>query len=370
VSWAWLNLDAPEFAEPSEPPTIGGLIYPGLRHVVSGQPESLKTLVALILSLTAQRQDELVAHIDLEMGSKRTRTLLEDLGATANEIHDHIYTEGGGPPDRHDLGHLIGNEVALVTIDAAAGAYNATGLDDSTRQDVEKFAAAWIDPLYQHGVATLLIDHVVKNADQRGKWAIGSERKAGQADVHLGLELIGNPLTRGGNALVKVRVHKDRPGWLTRPYAAELALTSDPATHRITWEWKAPASEHAKTSQGWRPTLYMERVSLHLEEHGPMSRTSIYKAGLGKREYLVHAVDVLLADGNLREDGSRLVPAIPFRHDEAGSRVPKPFPTVPGSPLPLGSHGSPLYRGEPGNGEVADAELERLEALGEHLGLA
>ena len=79
---------------------------------------------------------------------------------------------------------------------------------------------------------------------------------------------------------------------------------------------------------------------------------------------------VLLADGNLKEDGSRLVPAIPFRHDKAGSRIPKPFPTVPGSELPLGSHGSPLYRGEPGNGEVEAGELERLELLGEEMGLA
>jgi hypothetical protein len=125
VSWQWLNLAAPEFEAPSDPPYIAGLIYPGLRHVLSGPPESAKTLVGLILALTVQRQNELVAHIDFEMGPKRTRTLLEDLGATADEIADHIYTETGGPPDEADLAHLTVNGVALALIDAGAGAYNA-----------------------------------------------------------------------------------------------------------------------------------------------------------------------------------------------------------------------------------------------------
>jgi hypothetical protein len=368
VSWQWLNLAAPEFEAPSDPPYIAGLIYPGLRHVLSGPPESAKTLVGLILALTVQRQNELVAHIDFEMGPKRTRTLLEDLGATADEIADHIYTETGGPPDEADLAHLTVNGVALALIDAGAGAYNASGLDDHSRKDVETFGSTWIDPLYRASVGTLLVDHVVKNTDNRGKWAIGSERKAGQADVDLGLELIGKPLSRGGSALVKVRVHKDRPGWLTRPYAAELELQSDPDTHRINWAWKSPATAQAGEDD-WRPTIYMERVSRHLEQHGPMSRTALYKANLGRREYLVEAVPHLIAEGCIEDDGSRLVPVRPFRHGEAGSPVPKPFPTVPGSTLPLGSHGSPSYKEGTGNGEVDAAELDRLQTLGDELGL-
>ena len=78
----------------------------------------------------------------------------------------------------------------------------------------------------------------------------------------------------------------------------------------------------------------MERVSRHLEQHGPMSRTAIYKAGLGKREHLVTAVECLLSEGNLSEDGSRLVPAVPFRRDDVGSLVPKRFPAVPGTGSP------------------------------------
>ena len=78
--------------------------------------------------------------------------------------------------------------VTLVVIDAAAGAYDASGLDDNKRQDVERFARAWVRPLFEIGITTLLIDHVTKNTETRGKYMIGSERKLGGVDVHLGLE--------------------------------------------------------------------------------------------------------------------------------------------------------------------------------------
>jgi hypothetical protein len=114
----------------------------------------------------------------------------------------------------------------------------------------------------------------------------------------------------------------------------------------------------------------MERISRDLEQHGPMSRSAIYKAGLGRRETLVQAVDCLLEARNLTLDGSHLVPSVSFRHDQDGSLVPKLFPPVPGTTGTTGSHGSHPYKGGTGNGNHADEELERLEALGEQVGLA
>jgi hypothetical protein len=309
----------------------------------------------------------LVGHIDLEMGARRTRAMLEDLGANPDELRDHIYTEADGRPDGSDLRHLIENGIGVVLVDAAAGAYSTSRLDDANRQDVEQFAEAWIDPLHKAGIATLLIDHVVKNADNRGKWAIGSERKAGQADVHLGLELVGNrPLTRGGQATVKFNVHKDRPGWLTRPTAAELTLASDPGTHRLTWSWRQAASTLANTGDGWRPTIYMERVSRYLETNGPSSKTVIYREVEGKNAVLVQAVSVLLEEEYLIPDGSLLVPAKTFRHIPDDSPIPKPFPAVPDSPLPSSFPSFPPPRGERGTGED---DLDYYEARGHQLGL-
>jgi len=283
--WEWLNLSADRYREPVQPPSICGLIYAGQRHMLSGPPESTKTLVAAIISLTAQRQGELVAHIDLEMGAHRTRALLEDLGATHDELRELQYTEPAGPPSPRDIEYVIGNGLSLAVIDAAAGAYGVSGLDDHARKDVEQFAQKWIEPLYRGEVATLLIDHVTKSTDTRGKWAIGSERKAGQVDVHLGLEVVGKQLTRGGSTLVKVRVHKDRSGWLPRPYAAQLELRSDPDTHRITWEWRTPDQD--ETGDTWRPTGLMQKVSQFLaRQTEPVSRNTVERSIGGTAQYV------------------------------------------------------------------------------------
>jgi hypothetical protein len=127
------------------------------------------------------------------------------------------------------------------------------------------------------------------------------KRKVGTADVHLGLEVV-RTLTRGGNGLVKVRVHKDRPGWLPRPHAGELALHSDPDTHAIVWQLKEPASSSADDN-GWKPTVLMEKVSRYVEQQPePVSRNRVESANLGKSaEYIRQAMDALIAGGYLDE---------------------------------------------------------------------
>jgi hypothetical protein len=368
VNWQPLNLATSDYDTPPQPPDIGGLLYGGKRHVISGPPESIKTVITWILALEHLRAGNTIAVVDFEMGPYATRRLLLDLGFTLDEISRRVvYYDAPSEPTTLDIEAMVEQDITFVVIDAAAGAYDASGLDDNKRQDVEKFARAWVRPLFAAGITTVLIDHVTKNSETRGKYMIGSERKLGGVDVHLGLEVVGQPITRGGTTVVKVRVHKDRGAHLARPVAAEVELCSHPETHRITWQWRATADADAD-SNGWRPTVYMERVSRHLEQHGEMTRTAIYKAGLGKREYLVQAVDCLISDGNLTEVGSRLVPVNTYRAVPAGSRVPKRFPPVPEPEISAGSPGSPAYKAGSGNGELLDEnELDRLQAIADEM---
>jgi hypothetical protein len=68
-SHSWVPVDlATVDADPPEPPTIGGLVYPGRRHVISGEPEALKTWLLLILAVGEIRKGRAVLWIDLEMG--------------------------------------------------------------------------------------------------------------------------------------------------------------------------------------------------------------------------------------------------------------------------------------------------------------
>lgn len=366
MNWEALNLCAPEYAKPSEPPILCGLIYAGKRHGLAGPPESAKTLVALIIILTAIRAGTPVAYIDFESGPSEIRRLLEDLGATPEEIRAVHYFEADGPPEGDDLQRcVISPGVKLTVIDSAIGAYNASDLDDEKRRDIEKWTDAWVRPLWLAGIATIVIDHVVKKVSDRGRFAIGSERKLGGVDVHLGLHAV-KQLHRGADGLIRISTHKDRPGWLDRPSAAELALHSDPETHAITWAFRAAAEDAPETGTGWRPTVLMERISRHLEQHGAMNKTAIYAEVRGKQTGKVDAVRFLLSDGHaVPGEGNHRSPQI---------RIVKPYR----DPFPNGSLGSPSadsppFPGSPslkegngngnGNEHLDKDEVERLASL-------
>jgi hypothetical protein len=366
VSWEPLNLASSKFAEKPLPPAIAGLVYSGGRHVISGPPESAKTLLMLIIALEHIRAGGIVAHLDFEMGAIATRAMLDDLGASLEEIGGIYYVEPDRPPDPiQDLDDLFDAGVTLALIDAAAGAYDVSNLDDNKRADAERFARAWIRPLWERGVTTLVGDHVVKSGENRGKFAIGSERKIGQADVHLGLEVVKS-LHRGSDGLIRIRTHKDRRGYLPRPTAAELDLRSDPETHAVTWMFR-PASE---TTNGWKPTVLMEKVSRFLEQQpAPVSRNTVESQKLGARDYVRQAMDALAADGYAEEQGgqrgARLLSSLrPFRTS------PDFAATSPGEDARDLATSPPPLRGEASGEDVDEDELARLHLVGEEMGLA
>jgi AAA domain len=372
MNWERLNLAAPEFEKPSEPPTLCGLIYRGRRHLVSGPPEAMKTMFALIVGLELLRTtDDTFALIDFESGPHATRAMLTDLGATLEEIKRVYYVEPDTPPTRENIFELLDGQVSLAIIDAVVGAYGISGLDDNARKDAETFGAAWVDPLWRAGVTTLLIDHVAKNSESRGKFAIGSERKAGRTDVHLGLEAKVQ-LSRGKTGVVVVATHKDRPGWLPRPRAAELELRSDPDTHALTWTL-TPAVD---TGDEFRPTYLMEQVSRFVERQAEaVSRKEIEDNIHGRRQYVRDAIDALIADGYATEDkgprGARLVELLkPYL-----ATSPDLAPTSPGRSETTSPLAPPLSGGEDevdnrlsfadlARGEVSTLDDEAIAALG------
>jgi hypothetical protein len=321
-SWAPRNLAELE-ERPAVRPTIGqvGLVYPGRRHVFSGPQETAKTLAAYIVALEEIRHGGNVVLVDLDMGPWDARDRLRDLAATDKELERLHYIEPDTPPTPDNLLGLIALTPSLVVIDAAAGAFELASLDDHKRTDVEKFAGLYLRPFWKLGVATITLDHVVKATKDRGGYAIGSERKVGGCDVHLGFEPV-RKLTRGGSGLYRIVTHKDRLGRLPRPRAAELELRSDPDTHEITWELR-PAE---LGSDQFRPTALMEKVSLYVESCNSdrPSRNALEQAVTGKRDYVRMAVDLLLHDGYLNVDegprNARLLRSVkPYREADDAS---------------------------------------------------
>jgi AAA domain len=409
VSWERVDLSSPEFEGPSEPPVVCGLLYQGKRHAASGPPEAAKTLAALIFGLEWMRAGlGRVALLDFESGGRAIRLLLDELGASVEEVASVYFVAPAAAPDAGDIEAMASAGVTFAVVDSAAGAYDASDLDDNKRADAERFYRGWIAPLFVRGVTTLVLDHVVKNSDARGRYAIGSERKLGTVDVHLGFEPV-KQLRRGGNGLVRITTHKDRPGHLPRPRAAELELHSAPDSHGISWAFKAAEADDAEGGD-FRPTYLMEKVSTFLEalDSGGATRRQVEEAVRGKAEYVRLAMDVLLGEGYAAEipggRGRPLASVKPFREDELiptrpelvpAANPPKPelvpnssckdrtqtpqnkpkaelVPTRPKSSRDEKAYSSPRPSPSRGDGDELNYdqdELDRLERLGDHYGL-
>jgi hypothetical protein len=300
---SWTPQNLAELADtPPVQPTLGGLqlCYPGKRHVFSGPQESAKTLAAYVIGLSVVRAGSSVVLIDFEMGPWDAKTRLRELGATDDELGGFLYVEPESPAVPASTERLVGLEPSLVIVDAAAGAFQLESFDDNARRDVERWAARWVTPFWKAGIATIVLDHVVKNAEMRGNYAIGSERKVGGADVHLGFEVV-HPIKRGGTGLYKIVTHKDRGGYLKRGKLAEFELDSDPETNAITWAFKATVE--GDDEHPFRPTVKMEQASRWLErqmeENVPMSHI---ETGVGgKRDLARLAIQIMVDEGYLTE---------------------------------------------------------------------
>jgi hypothetical protein len=358
---SWLPIDLAAIEDrPAVTPSLGGLglTYPGRAHVRSGPPESAKTLIAYIEALTVSRVGDTVVLVDFEMGRWDARDRLRDLGATDADLAKLLYVEPETPASTADIDALVALRPVLVILDAAASLYEISDLDDNKRKDVETFSRLYLRAFRQADIASIVLDHVGKVVEARGKFAIGSERKVGGADVHLGFEAL-KPLQRGGAGLVKVTTHKDRLGHLPRPTAALIRLESDPDTHAITWTIEHETADDAH-GEGWRPTVLMERISRRLEEDGPIGKTALANSVHGNRSYRFRAIDFLIADGHAKvDDGGNIASLKPYREPTASSQ-PSETSQVPQVPtVPSGSRNGSHAGGDPSGSKVPRSSMER-----------
>lgn len=193
---------------------------------------------------------------------------------------------------------LAGRGVRLFALDAFNPMLSLHGLDPNSTSDVEAFWRHVARPITRAGAAPVLLDHVPKNPDARGKYAYGSERKASGAQVHIGTRLL-EPLSRGGSGRAELRTHKDRPGYLPRPVIGRLVLDSDGVA--VRYELEADRSRTA--DGGFRPTYLMEAVSRALEGRDePVSQRWLEANVEGKGTYVRKAIDRLVDEGYVRRE--------------------------------------------------------------------
>jgi len=279
------------------------LVYPGRVHMFAGEPESGKTWLALHLCAEQIACGRHVVYIDFEdtLVGVVARLLALDIDPDRILALFHYVrpSEPLGPEGRHALAELISRTVpAIVVLDGLTEALTLHGLALESNRDVATFLELVPRLVARLGPAVVIIDHVEKDKERRGRWAIGAQHKlAGIDGVSYGLEVV-KPVVRDGDGLVRLVVAKDRPGHvrriaLERKTAAEIRTTS--ADELLTLTVVTPG--RPSRSSDWRPTELMERISRWLELNPGSSRNLIEGSVRGKGTFKRDALEFLVEDG-------------------------------------------------------------------------
>jgi hypothetical protein len=326
---SWLRIDLAPVLEGTTPATIPGvlertdgvrLLYRGKRHLLAGEPEAGKGWIAMRACAGRIALGEPVLYLDFEDSEETAVERLRALGVTdALILESFFYVRPEGPLDLDPVS--IAPDATLAIVDGLTEAMQMLGLSPYDNADVAAFYAKVPRPLADARMAVLGLDHVVKDRENRGRWAIGAQHKMAGSDVCFSLEAI-RPFGRGlTGGLSRLTLTKDRPGFL-RQHAAgrsrlgDVHLDSDGEHVSVRIE---PAQDTSET--GFRYTVYMERVSRYLEIRGEQTKNAIETDVTGKAEYIRAALVTLEAEGFITSrDGLRgstlFAPTKPYRESD------------------------------------------------------
>jgi hypothetical protein len=192
-----------------------------------------------------------------------------------------------------------------VIIDGVTEAMTMNGLSIKENDDVAVFLNTLPRVFARAGAAVILIDHVVKNKAERGDDAIGGQHKRAGIAASYKLETL-RPFGRNMGGAARIITTKDRFGHVRAGCAGgrtagELRLVSRGDVVTLTI---AAPSTIVDPESGFRPTMYMQRVSEAVETANtagiqPSSNDIVKKLVPGKNTVLHRALELLVDEGFL-----------------------------------------------------------------------
>jgi len=302
--------------EPPQP-TVGrrtdgvGLFYPGKVHTIASESEAGKSWLALAVAADVLAGGDGVLYIDFEDDEGSiVRRLLTLQVAPAVVEHRFRYLRPAEPLGsglHFDALHAaLDNHPGIVVLDGITEAMTLHGLDPLRNSDAAVFGRLLPRRIAALGPAVVCLDHVTKDRDGRGRYALGAAHKLNGLDGAAYLLDNRTPFGIGLTGRSTIRIAKDRPGQLRRHalpstgglhWYGDLVLTSH-ADGFAEVEVTAPV-EHAPE---FRPTGLMERVAKVLEQHGPLSQRKVEALVTGKTASIREALTLLQVDGYVSDD--------------------------------------------------------------------
>ncbi len=317
------------------------LLYPGLTHSFHGESESGKSMLLQLETARLLRAGQRVLFIDYESDAASVVERLRLFGASddalRSEHFDYVKPERD---NRSSIGAaawlvLCRRAYSLIVIDGVTEALGSWGRTTKDNDEVADWMRSVPKMLArQTGAAVVMVDHVTKDKDTRGRFALGAQAKmAGLTGAAYTVE-IDQPLGRGLRGVIVLRVGKDRPGYVRArcghmrhsdrtQEAARIVIdsTGDGAPHVSV---EPPRTGDDAGGATFRPTAIMEKISRLLEgASDPMSQSEIERTIGGKAAHARTALQLLEREGYVKVGpgprGSRMHAALKsYRQEQDG----------------------------------------------------
>jgi hypothetical protein len=295
-------------------PTIGRrddgvpLFYAGRMHSVVGESEGGKTWFALLSVAHELAAGNGVVFIDFEDDAPGVVGRLLALGASVKDISDRFaYIRPEEPLtvgiNRLEIGQALNDlRPTFVPIDGVTEGMAMHGLELKDNTDVAKFGRMLLRPIAEMGAAVTTLDHVVKDKEGRGRYAIGGVHKLNGLNGAMYVLENRSPFGVGVTGKSTVRIAKDRPGQLRRHalphqsglhWFADFALKSHDPT--FTEAFLYPPVEREGP---FRPTDVMKKISVALAgAPEPLNVRGIEARVGGKKDMIATGLAFLVDEG-------------------------------------------------------------------------
>ena len=231
-SWSAVDigtlLDQPP-PEPTHMPRADGvaLMYAGKVHSVHGESESGKSWFVQAEAARVLKGGGAVLYLDFESEGRDVARRLLSMGVPREVVTDpqrfvyaqpDIAPDSGGQHDKAQYDALLAREFSFAVVDGVTDSMSVFGLNSDKKEEV----GGWMRRLpraiaRKTGAAVVIVDHVNKDPETRGRFATGSQHKMSGLDGSAFTVEQREPFGIGLHGVARIQIVKDRGG-AVRPF--------------------------------------------------------------------------------------------------------------------------------------------------------
>lgn len=285
------------------------LLYAGKMHTFQAEPSSGKSWLALAAVVEVLAFGGSAIYLDFEDTPTGILRRLMQLGASRDDVRERVrYVRPlgrFGAAERLELDRILDDvNPDIVVIDGVGEALARNGLSEDKADDVLTWFEMLPRPIANRGAAVLMIDHVAKDPEHRGRWARGSGAKLGAVDGAVYQVKVIVPFSRHRAGVVKLIVAKDRPGGVGAISETAAVVNIEPhgAGERVIVTFD-PDKAETSPQDTFKPTILMGKVAEELATATvPLTATALANIVRSAKPKMVReAIARLIAEGYVEQ---------------------------------------------------------------------